>query len=184
MFYRLSMPIECAEVFSRPAAGALPGAGLFGPKNDLEDYDVDSDFEVLMKTAHGHLVPDRADKDKDTPKPEFNNHKDYTQEKPSRLKQRSLIYAKWFPACACHVGWVPAEVRAFPCQLFPSLRPSSCTKGCADDSEATCLSPDLFHMHSLSQIFLHCYECYGKKNTRKFYYFQVDLKILVYSSVK
>ncbi|KAM5301819.1 ryanodine receptor 2 isoform 4-T4 [Glossophaga mutica] len=91
MFYRLSMPIECAEVFSRPAAGALPGAGLFGPKNDLEDYDVDSDFEVLMKTAHGHLVPDRADKDKDAPKPEFNNHKDYTQEKPSRLKQRFLL---------------------------------------------------------------------------------------------
>uniref|UniRef100_A0A8B9SCG5 Ryanodine receptor 2 n=1 Tax=Apteryx owenii TaxID=8824 RepID=A0A8B9SCG5_APTOW len=56
MFFRLSMPIECAEVFSRTAAGGLPGTGLFGPKNDLEDYDADSDFEVLMKTAHGHLV--------------------------------------------------------------------------------------------------------------------------------
>uniref|UniRef100_A0A8C3QTN9 Ryanodine receptor 2 n=1 Tax=Cyanoderma ruficeps TaxID=181631 RepID=A0A8C3QTN9_9PASS len=39
MFFRLSMPIECAEVFSRSAAGGLPGSGLFGPKNDLEDYD-------------------------------------------------------------------------------------------------------------------------------------------------
>lgn len=29
-------------------------------------------------------------------KPEFNNHKDYAQEKPSRLKQRSLIYANDF----------------------------------------------------------------------------------------
>ncbi|KAL1784292.1 ryanodine receptor 2 [Sigmodon hispidus] len=91
MFYRLSMPIECAEVFSKTVTGGLPGAGLYGPKNDLEDYDMDSDFEVLMKTAHGHLVPDRIDKDKETPKPEFNNHKDYAQEKPSRLKQRFLL---------------------------------------------------------------------------------------------
>ncbi|XP_014644513.1 PREDICTED: ryanodine receptor 2 [Ceratotherium simum simum] len=91
MFYRLSMPIECAEVFSKTPAGGIPGAGLFGPKNDLEDYDADSDFEVLMKTAHGHLVPDRVDKDKEATKPEFNNHKDYAQEKPSRLKQRFLL---------------------------------------------------------------------------------------------
>ncbi|NXD34525.1 RYR2 protein, partial [Copsychus sechellarum] len=89
MFFRLSMPIECAEVFSRSAAGGLPGSGLFGPKNDLEDYDADSDFEVLMKTAHGHLVPDRTEKD--STKPELNNHKDYVQEKPSRLKQRFML---------------------------------------------------------------------------------------------
>ncbi|XP_007940911.1 ryanodine receptor 2 [Orycteropus afer afer] len=91
MFYRLSMPIECAEVFSKTATGGLPGASLFGPKNDLEDYDADSDFEVLMKTAHGHLVPDRVDKEKEATKSEFNNHKDYAQEKPSRLKQRFLL---------------------------------------------------------------------------------------------
>ncbi|NXC32298.1 RYR2 protein, partial [Campylorhamphus procurvoides] len=91
MFFRLSMPIECAEVFSRSAAGGLPGSGLFGPKNDLEDYDADSDFEVLMKTAHGHLVPDRAEREKDGTKPELNNHKDYVQEKPSRLKQRFML---------------------------------------------------------------------------------------------
>ncbi|NXK89543.1 RYR2 protein, partial [Formicarius rufipectus] len=91
MFFRLSMPIECAEVFSRSAAGGLPGSGLFGPKNDLEDYDADSDFEVLMKTAHGHLVPDRTEREKDTTKPELNNHKDYVQEKPSRLKQRFML---------------------------------------------------------------------------------------------
>ncbi|KAM6354670.1 ryanodine receptor 2 [Podargus strigoides] len=91
MFFRLSMPIECAEVFSRTAAGGLPGSGLFGPKNDLEDYDADSDFEVLMKTAHGHLVPDRTEREKDTTKPELNNHKDYVQEKPSRLKQRFML---------------------------------------------------------------------------------------------
>uniref|UniRef100_A0A8C4LEL0 Ryanodine receptor 2 n=1 Tax=Equus asinus asinus TaxID=83772 RepID=A0A8C4LEL0_EQUAS len=94
MFYRLSMPIECAEVFSKTAGGGIPGAGLFGPKNDLEDYDADSDFEVLMKTAHGHLVPDRVDKDKEATKPEFNNHKDYAQEKPSRLKQSTSHSAR------------------------------------------------------------------------------------------
>ncbi|XP_066171777.1 ryanodine receptor 2 isoform X3 [Sylvia atricapilla] len=91
MFFRLSMPIECAEVFSRSAAGGLPGSGLFAPKNDLEDYDADSDFEVLMKTAHGHLVPDRTEREKDATKPELNNHKDYVQEKPSRLKQRFML---------------------------------------------------------------------------------------------
>ncbi|XP_009068059.1 PREDICTED: ryanodine receptor 2, partial [Acanthisitta chloris] len=91
MFFRLSMPIECAEVFSRSVAGGLPGSGLFGPKNDLEDYDADSDFEVLMKTAHGHLVPDRTEREKDATKPELNNHKDYVQEKPSRLKQRFML---------------------------------------------------------------------------------------------
>lgn len=70
-----------------------PGTGLFGP-NDLEDYDVDSDFEVLMKTAHGHLVPDRGDKDKEATKPEFNNHKDYAQGKTLSSETESLIYAK------------------------------------------------------------------------------------------
>ncbi|NXX75670.1 RYR2 protein, partial [Urocolius indicus] len=91
MFFRLSMPIECAEVFSRSTAGGLPGSGLFCPKTDLEDYDADSDFEVLMKTAHGHLVPDRTEREKDATKSELNNHKDYVQEKPSRLKQRFML---------------------------------------------------------------------------------------------
>uniref|UniRef100_A0A8C0ZIJ0 Ryanodine receptor 2 n=1 Tax=Cyanistes caeruleus TaxID=156563 RepID=A0A8C0ZIJ0_CYACU len=100
MFFRLSMPIECAEVFSRSAAGGLPGSGLFGPKNDLEDYDADSDFEVLMKTAHGHLVPDRTEREKDATKPELNNHKDYVQEKPSRLKQR-LVATFSHPSACC-----------------------------------------------------------------------------------
>uniref|UniRef100_A0A670I8M0 Ryanodine receptor 2 n=1 Tax=Podarcis muralis TaxID=64176 RepID=A0A670I8M0_PODMU len=79
MFYRLSMPIECAEVFSKMPGGGVPSSSRLGPKNDLDDYDADSDFEVLMKTAHGHLVPDRIEKE--AVKSEFNNHKDYTQEK-------------------------------------------------------------------------------------------------------
>ncbi|KAJ1155514.1 hypothetical protein NDU88_008244 [Pleurodeles waltl] len=91
MFYRLSMPIECAEVYSKMNAAGLPASSLYLPKNELDDFDVESDFEVLMKTAHGHLVPERAEKEKETSKPELNNHKDYTQEKPSRLKQRFML---------------------------------------------------------------------------------------------
>nr|XP_014340342.1 PREDICTED: ryanodine receptor 2 [Latimeria chalumnae] len=90
-FYRLSMPIECAEVFSRSTGGSLPSASFFSPKTDLEDYDADSDFEVLMKTAHGHLTSNGQEKEREIAKPEFNNHKDYTQEKPSRLKQRFML---------------------------------------------------------------------------------------------
>ena len=41
-----------------------------------------SDFEVLMKTSHGHNGPNGPERD------EFNNHKDYNQEKSSKLKQR------------------------------------------------------------------------------------------------
>uniref|UniRef100_A0A8C9UCC1 Ryanodine receptor 2 n=1 Tax=Serinus canaria TaxID=9135 RepID=A0A8C9UCC1_SERCA len=112
MFFRLSMPIECAEVFSRSAAGGLPGSGLFGPKNDLEDYDADSDFEVLMKTAHGHLVPDRTEREKDATKPELNNHKDYVQEKPSRLKQRSVACYLFPPLPILHSARLTEDVLA------------------------------------------------------------------------
>eukprot|EP00064_Thunnus_orientalis_P011413 superscaffoldBa00001648_g11444 len=52
-FYRMSMPIECAESFSR----SPPNGSLFSPK--------------------------RRD--------EFNNHKDYNQEKPFKLKQRFML---------------------------------------------------------------------------------------------
>uniref|UniRef100_A0A8D0N8H3 Ryanodine receptor 2 n=2 Tax=Sus scrofa TaxID=9823 RepID=A0A8D0N8H3_PIG len=116
MFYRLSMPIECAEVFSKTSAGGIPGASLFGPKNDLEDYDADSDFEVLMKTAHGHLVPDRVDKDKEATKPEFNNHKDYAQEKPSRLKQLKDIASRSFVSIFLCQYLYYYSVRIFPGQ--------------------------------------------------------------------
>ncbi|XP_041105563.1 ryanodine receptor 2-like [Polyodon spathula] len=89
-FYRLSMPVECAESFTRTAGGSL-SSSFFSPKKDLEDFDADSDFEVLMKTAHGHLGSIGPEKEKESLKDEFNNHKDYTQEKPSRLKQRFML---------------------------------------------------------------------------------------------
>uniref|UniRef100_A0A3B4UZ35 Ryanodine receptor 2 n=1 Tax=Seriola dumerili TaxID=41447 RepID=A0A3B4UZ35_SERDU len=79
-FYRLSMPIECAESFSRSRSNG----SLFSP-NRLEDFETVSDFEVLMKSSHGHNGPNGPERD------EFNNHKDYNQEKPSKLKQRFML---------------------------------------------------------------------------------------------
>ncbi|XP_035526010.1 ryanodine receptor 2-like [Morone saxatilis] len=80
-FYRLSMPIECAESFSRSPLNE----SLFSPKRELEDFETVSDFEVLMKSSHGHNGPNGPERD------EFNNHKDYNQEKPSKLKQRFTL---------------------------------------------------------------------------------------------
>ncbi|KAM8837244.1 ryanodine receptor 2 isoform 8-T9 [Spinachia spinachia] len=82
-FYRLSMPIECAESFSRSTAND----SLFSPKRvkELEDFETVSDFEVLMKSSHGPNGPNGPDRE------EFNNHKDYNQEKPSKLKQRFTL---------------------------------------------------------------------------------------------
>ncbi|XP_031434602.1 ryanodine receptor 2 isoform X2 [Clupea harengus] len=81
-YYRLSMPIECAEVFSRPAEGAVPcSSTAYYPKRDSEEGDIDSDFEVLMKSARRHAGS----------RDELNNHKDHGQEKPSRLKQRFML---------------------------------------------------------------------------------------------
>uniref|UniRef100_A0A3Q1EA25 Ryanodine receptor 2 n=1 Tax=Acanthochromis polyacanthus TaxID=80966 RepID=A0A3Q1EA25_9TELE len=78
-FYRLSTPIECDESRSSPSSA------VFSPKRELEDFETVSDFEVLMKTPHGHNGPNGPDRD------EFNNHKDYNQEKPSKLKQRFTL---------------------------------------------------------------------------------------------
>uniref|UniRef100_A0A671VHP5 Uncharacterized protein n=1 Tax=Sparus aurata TaxID=8175 RepID=A0A671VHP5_SPAAU len=79
-FYRLSMPIECLDSFSRSTPESL-----FSPKRELEDFETVSDFEVLMKTSHGHNGPNGPERD------EFNNHKDYNQEKSSKLKQRFTL---------------------------------------------------------------------------------------------
>ncbi|GCB66916.1 hypothetical protein scyTo_0005050, partial [Scyliorhinus torazame] len=91
VFYRLSMPLECAEVFCKMPIGSLANTNILPQKNEIEDFDADSDFEVLMKTAHGHLASATSEKEKESTKAEFNNHKDYNQEKPSRLKQRFML---------------------------------------------------------------------------------------------
>uniref|UniRef100_A0A4W5JRS9 Uncharacterized protein n=1 Tax=Hucho hucho TaxID=62062 RepID=A0A4W5JRS9_9TELE len=89
-FYRLSMPIECNEVLAKSPGGTLQSGGgfSFSSKKDLDDFETVSDFEVLTKSAHCTLGSS-LDKEKD----QFNNHKDYNQEKPSKLKQRFVDYS-------------------------------------------------------------------------------------------
>lgn len=77
-FYRLSMPIECAQVFSSSGEVTVPpSSSVVCHLRDTEEGEADSDFEVLMK-AHRYTGS----------RDELNNHKDHSQEKPSRLKQR------------------------------------------------------------------------------------------------
>uniref|UniRef100_A0A665VDB3 Ryanodine receptor 2b (cardiac) n=1 Tax=Echeneis naucrates TaxID=173247 RepID=A0A665VDB3_ECHNA len=73
-FYRLSMSIECAAVLTSPTEGV----SLVPRRKEQED--VDSDFEVLMKSAHS-FAGSRDEL----------NHKDHSHDKTSRLKQRFML---------------------------------------------------------------------------------------------
>uniref|UniRef100_A0A672JJC7 Ryanodine receptor 2b (cardiac) n=1 Tax=Salarias fasciatus TaxID=181472 RepID=A0A672JJC7_SALFA len=75
-FFRLSMSIECAAILSSPAGGVLPVASsALSPQEE-----VDSDFEVLMKSAHS-FAGSRDEL----------NHKDHSHDKTSKLKQRFML---------------------------------------------------------------------------------------------
>ncbi|XP_018522000.1 ryanodine receptor 2 isoform X6 [Lates calcarifer] len=130
-FYRLSMPIECVESFSR----SQPNGSLFSPKRELEDFETVSDFEVLMKSSHGHTGPNGPERD------EFNNHKDYNQEKPSKLKQRFMLKRNK-PDNSCpssarlseevmaddrddYEFLVQASIHYYSVRIFPGQEPSS-----------------------------------------------------------
>ncbi|XP_014010249.2 ryanodine receptor 2 [Salmo salar] len=80
-FYRLSMPIECAEAFSRPVGATLPiSSSVSTARKDLQEFEVDSDFEMLLKSAHVY-----------TGSRDELNHKDYSHDKTSKLKQRFML---------------------------------------------------------------------------------------------
>ncbi|XP_054654360.1 ryanodine receptor 2 isoform X4 [Dunckerocampus dactyliophorus] len=80
-FYRLSMSIECAAVLTSPVVGGLaPVASSSFSPGRKEQEEVDSDFEVLMKSAHS-FATSRDELD----------CKDHSQDKTSRLKQRFMI---------------------------------------------------------------------------------------------
>ncbi|XP_062863941.1 ryanodine receptor 2 [Trichomycterus rosablanca] len=84
-FFRLSLPVACARVFSKPAEGTVPpGSGATCQIREPDEGEADSDFEMLMKSAHRHT----GSRDR------LNNHKDHAQEKPSKLKQRFLLKKK------------------------------------------------------------------------------------------
>uniref|UniRef100_A0A3Q2ZUA4 Ryanodine receptor 2b (cardiac) n=1 Tax=Kryptolebias marmoratus TaxID=37003 RepID=A0A3Q2ZUA4_KRYMA len=95
-FYRLSMPIECAAVLRSPAEAVLPVASnSLTPK--LED--TDSDFEVLMKSAHS-FAGSRDEL----------NHKDHSHDRTSKLKQRVLPGQEPF---SVWVGWVTSDFHQY-----------------------------------------------------------------------
>ncbi|XP_028459753.1 LOW QUALITY PROTEIN: ryanodine receptor 2 [Perca flavescens] len=79
-FYRLSMSIQCAAILTSPAGGVLPVASNSLSPGRKEQEEVDSDFEVLMKSAHG-FAGSRDEL----------NHKDHSHDKTSRLKQRFML---------------------------------------------------------------------------------------------
>ncbi|XP_040906318.1 ryanodine receptor 2 [Toxotes jaculatrix] len=79
-FYRLSMSVECAAILTSPAGGVLPVASNTLSPGRKEQEEVDSDFEVLMKSAHS-FAGSRDEL----------NHKDHSQDKTSRLKQRFML---------------------------------------------------------------------------------------------
>ncbi|XP_069548702.1 ryanodine receptor 2 [Brachyistius frenatus] len=81
-FYRLSMSVECAAVLRSPAGVGLSVASssLSPSSARKEQEEVDSDFEMLMKSAH-RFAGSRDEL----------NHKDHSQDKTSRLKQRFML---------------------------------------------------------------------------------------------
>ncbi|XP_041645474.1 ryanodine receptor 2 [Cheilinus undulatus] len=79
-FYRLSMSTECAPILKSPANGVLPVASNSLSPGRKEQEEVDSDFEVLMKSAHSYA----GSRDE-------LNHKDHSHDKTSRLKQRFML---------------------------------------------------------------------------------------------
>ncbi|XP_071061794.1 ryanodine receptor 2 isoform X1 [Pseudochaenichthys georgianus] len=81
-FYRLSMSIQCAAVLTSPAGGVPPAASnsLSPGSGRKEQEEMDSDFEVLMKSAHS-FAGSRDEL----------NHKDHSHDKTSRLKQRFML---------------------------------------------------------------------------------------------
>ncbi|KAM7408499.1 hypothetical protein PAMA_002295 [Pampus argenteus] len=79
-FYRLSMSIECAAILSSPVTSVPPVASNSFSPGRKEQEELDSDFEVLMKSAHS-FAGSRDEL----------NHKDHSQDKTSRLKQRFML---------------------------------------------------------------------------------------------
>uniref|UniRef100_A0A3Q3K423 Ryanodine receptor 2b (cardiac) n=1 Tax=Monopterus albus TaxID=43700 RepID=A0A3Q3K423_MONAL len=79
-FYRLSMSVECAAILTNPAGAVLPVASNTLSQGKKEQEEVDSDFEVLMKSARSF----GGSRDE-------LNHKDHSQDKTSRLKQRFML---------------------------------------------------------------------------------------------
>uniref|UniRef100_A0AAV2JJ13 Ryanodine receptor 2-like n=1 Tax=Knipowitschia caucasica TaxID=637954 RepID=A0AAV2JJ13_KNICA len=76
-FYRLNMSVECASVLSSPGRTLPTAAPSPLPSARKEQEELDSDYEMLMKSAHNFTGS----------KDELNHHKDHSHDKTSKLKQ-------------------------------------------------------------------------------------------------
>ncbi|XP_029031557.1 ryanodine receptor 2 isoform X4 [Betta splendens] len=79
-FYRISMSVQCASTLTSPAGVVLPVTSNVVSPGRKEQEEVDSEFEVLMKSAHSFAGS----------RDELCN-KDHSQDKTSRLKQRFML---------------------------------------------------------------------------------------------
>ncbi|KAK7901892.1 hypothetical protein WMY93_018661 [Mugilogobius chulae] len=80
-FYRLNMSVECAVVLSSPVRTVTTVAPNPLSSARREQEELDSDFEVLMKSAHNFTGS----------RDELNHHKDHSQDKTSKLKQKFML---------------------------------------------------------------------------------------------
>ncbi|CAN0250954.1 unnamed protein product [Lampetra fluviatilis] len=97
VFFRLSMPVECYEDYKPQLAGHLNSL----MQEEEVDIDIDSEFEVLKKTAaRGNLIqlpfgfaspPGDKDAAAAAAAAAASNNKDAAQEKTSRLKPKFLM---------------------------------------------------------------------------------------------
>uniref|UniRef100_A0A8D3BQL3 Ryanodine receptor 2 n=1 Tax=Scophthalmus maximus TaxID=52904 RepID=A0A8D3BQL3_SCOMX len=120
-FYRLSMPIESWETGLGLCDGEQCVVCSLSVLQELEDFETVSDFEVLMKSSHGHNVPNGSERD------EFNNHKDYNQEKPSKIKQRcfEVRKKKKLKRSAIKLDPLLSVQYYYSVRIFPGQEPSS-----------------------------------------------------------
>ncbi|TSL04189.1 Ryanodine receptor 2 [Bagarius yarrelli] len=121
VFYRLSMPVECAEGFTKPAGGTLPANGsFFSPKKDLDDFETVSDFEVLMKSSHGHMSSNGPDKDRDEfmlkkSKPDFSSSNSSARLSEEVMADERDDYEFLMQTCTYY----------YSVRIFPGQEPSS-----------------------------------------------------------
>ncbi|KAM5146539.1 LOW QUALITY PROTEIN: ryanodine receptor 1 [Mantella aurantiaca] len=112
LFFRLSMPVEFYETF-KCTPGATPLTRTFTiPEEEVQDVDMDSEFEVLKKSAARKEIEATSEKDapkepaKEPPKPE--NEKDTATEK---TKKRGFLFKAKKPAFISPPPVVPTMPR-------------------------------------------------------------------------
>ncbi|KAK1792879.1 hypothetical protein P4O66_001586 [Electrophorus voltai] len=113
-FCRLNLPIECAQVLSQPAEGAVHSSTVACHIREAEEGEEDSDFEVLMKSAHRHTGSRDG----------LDDHKDQNQEKPPRPKHRSVLSDTGSLSTQCSL-----LLRMSPCGFLLKKKPELSTSG-------------------------------------------------------